>query len=644
LRRILLGMAAGLVAGPVVGLADAVYVLTAGPPSDYFALVYAVLLYGLAGLTLGVGVGVLLLLLSWVARDWCDPPRCYTVAFVLVATTLAGAVASQEIDRLVYLDQGLPRQAQFLLGGALLLLAAFGMWMGLILLTRTPFKIVLRRRGTMALFGVMTLLSGVFSFSPVAGGDPAGWISPQRQLNPELVEAPNVLLVVVDSLRPDHLGAYGSAAAQTPSLDSLAAQGVLFEQAVAQSNWSRASFTSLLSAQLPSAHGIVDRRDRLDEAVPTIQSVLQEHGMVTGALLNHPDLVRLYGLQRGFDWSPYLAPRFPLLASQSASRLGLYRMVRRFRARHTPVVPGIEEYYQPATAVLDEARQFMEANHDRHWFLVAHLMEPHPPLLRDGPEGSMTVWQGGGPPPPGQEQVARDAYAEAVTRVDAEVGSLLGWLEDNGLDERTLVVVTGSHGIALGERDSWGSGGSLFDEVIRVPLIIRLPDRTLAGTRVPFQVRHIDVAVTIAHEVGATVPERWQGADLIEPGVLQDPVGEDDASGVAGAWERAAASRVAVSESGVIGQVSVALRTEGWKLLRTGRRDPHAPAWLRLYEVGRDPGETVDLAEREVGVRERLERVMMEQITQAQHLREGIGTGALDLETSERLEALGYRD
>ena len=642
MHRILLGMAAGLVAGPMVGLADAVYVLTSGPPSDYLALIYAVLLYAVAGAGLGFGAGVLLLLLSLVADKWCDPPRCYTLAFVLVATILAGAVAGQELNRVLYLDQGLPREAQLLLGAALLVLAGFGMWIGIILLTRTPFKIALRRRGTLALFGVLALLSGVFSFSPVAGGDPAGWISPQRTINPQLAEAPNVLLIVVDSLRPDHIGAYGSVHAQTPAIDALASQGILFEQVVAQSNWSRAAFASLLSAQLPSAHGVVDRRDKLEDSVHTLQEVLQDHGMVTAALVNHPDLVRRYGLQEGFDWYPYLAPRFPLLASQSASRLGLYRAMRRFRARRTPVVPSIEEYYQPAAAVLDEARQFIAVNTDQRWFLLTHLMEPHPPLLRDGPEGSETLWTAGGPPPKAQQDAALEAYASAVTSADTQIGLLMQWLAEQGLDQQTLVVLTSSHGIALGERDRWGTGSSLHDELLRVPLIVRFPNGRLAGVRVPYQVRHMDIPVTIANEVGATVPERWQGADLVDDELLAAAPSDPDWLSAVSVWERSEASRVAISESGVIGRVSVALRTEGWKLLRTGRRDPHAPAKLRLYQVSRDPGETVDLAEREVAVRERLERLMMEQLTQAEHLREGINTTDIDIETSERIEALGY--
>jgi len=623
-------------------MADAVYVLTSGPPADYFALIYAVLLYAGAGLVLGAGAGVLLLLLALVAKDYCDPPRCYTLAFVLVAVVLAGAIAAFEVDRVFFLDQGLPRGTQLLIGAGLVVLAAVGLWLGPILLTRTPFKIVLRRRGTVALYCVMALLSAVFSFSPVAGGDPAGWISPQRELLRDLAAPPNVLIILVDSLRPDHIGAYGAASASTPAMDALARDGVLFDQAIAQSNWTRAAVASMLCAQLPSAHGVVDRRDRLAGSVPTLQEIVRDRGMVTGALFNHPDLVRRFGLQQGFDWYPYLAPRFPMFASQSASRLGLYRVARRFRARRTNVVPGIEEYYQPAHVVLDEARLFMDANRDRRWFLMAHLMEPHPPMLQDTGTGTVTLWEGGRPPARDDRGAAREAYAAAVSEVDAHIGQLLAWLDEEGLAEDTIVVLTSPHGIALGERDRWGNGGTLHDELLRVPLIVKLPDGQLAGSRVPYQVRHMDLAVTLAHEIDAVVPETWQGADLIDDELLTMSGGDADWLSAVSAWERSPASRAALSESGMINRLDVALRAEGWKLLRSGRRDPHAPATLRLYRVSQDPGETVDLAEREVAVRERLERLMMEQLTQAQHIREGIGQGELGDETEERLEALGY--
>lgn len=643
MRRILLGMAAGLMAGPLVGLADAVYVLTAAAPPDYLALIYGVLLYAIAGAALGTVAGLGLQLLAWLRPTWVSPPFCYTVAFLGVWATLATAVAYQEVDRLLFLDQGIPRSTQALILGGVLGAVALGMWLGPILLTRTPFKIVLAQRGTLAFFGVTVLLSAVFSFSPVAGGDPAGWISPLRESTPELDASPNVLLVVVDSLRPDRLEPYGSAVVETPTINGLAARGVLFEQAIAQSNWCRGSVASLFSAQLPTAHGVVDRRDELADSVQTVAEVLQEHGYVTGALFNHPDLVEGSGMHQGFDWHPYLAPRFPLWASQSASRLGLYRVVRRFRARHAPVTPGIEEFHLPASVVFDQARHFVAVNRDRPWFLVTHLMEPHPPLLHEGVEGSVTVWAAGTPPGDDDKVQALDAYHQAVRKADAELGTFLRWLETEGLTDRTLVVLTSSHGIALGERERWGTGGTLHDEMIHVPLILALPSGELGGEVVPYQVRQMDIPATIVHEVGAVVPESWQGMDLLAKEAQVASEASSAAEGEVGAvWADNPASRPAMAEAGRVGQVSVALRSGGWKLLRTGRRDPHAPARHELYQVWQDPGESVELGEREKSMLERLERQMMAQLQESLFVREAAEVAPPDATATERMRSLGY--
>ncbi len=642
-RWILLGTAAGLMSGPLVGLADAVYVLTAVAPPDYLALIYGVLLYALAGAALGTLAGGGLAVAAYLRPSLLSASLGYTTAFLGVWATLAGAVAYQEVDRLFYLDQGIPGRTQALILGIILVVVLSGLWIGPILLTRTPFKIILAKRGTLAFFGVLVLLSAVFSFSPVAGGDPAGWISPLREENPELRESPNVLLVVVDSLRPDHLGAYGSAAVDTPSLNQLAMRGLVFEQAIAQSNWCRGSMASLFSAQVPSAHGVVDRRDKLDESVTTLAEVLQESGYVTGALLNHPDLVAGTGMNQGFDWHPYLAPRFPLWASQSASRLGLYRVVRRIRARYAPVTPGIEEYYLPSEVVFDQARHFVSVNRERPWFLVAHLMETHPPMLLDTTEGSSTIWAAGAPPSADAKQLATGAYQQSVRKADSSIGAFLRWLAIEGMEDNTLVVVTSTHGIALGERERWGTGGSLHDELIHIPLIVGLPSGKLAGAVLPHQVRQMDVAVTILHEVGATVPEAWQGNDLVGDVVLAVAGGgPTQLDAEEGDWSVNPASRAALAEAGRVGQVSVALRTDGWKLLRTGRRDPHAPARLELFQLRQDPGESVELGAREKAVLERLERQMMSRLQESRSIREGVGVAPPDEKASERMRSLGY--
>jgi arylsulfatase A-like enzyme len=603
MRRLYLGMAAGLVAGPFVGLADAVYVLTSGPPTDYLALLYAVVLYALVGWVLGTVGGLALALTALAAPGWTAPHRCYTVVFSAVVAGLGAAVAAQEVDRVVFLDQGLPGSVRASIACAAVAVLLAGAWLGPILLTQTPFKILLRLRGTAAAIAVMVTLSAVFSFAPVAGGDPAGWISPERPQDEALAAGPNLLLVLVDALRPDHVGAFGAPEGATPHLDELAARGIVFEQAIAQANWTRGSVASLLCGQVPTANGVLDRRDVLDDDLETLAERLQARGLVTGALFDHPDLVRRAGVDQGYDWAPHLAPRFPLLASESASRLGLYRVVRRLRARYAGVTPGIEEFYQPVPLVLDRAREFVEANRARRWFLTVHLMDTQPPLQREGSEGSRMVWEGGGPPPAGAEEEARLAYREAVTRVDSALGAFFTWLDEQGLGGETLVVLTAPQGIALGEHGTWGTGASLFDEQVRVPLIVALPGGERAGTRIADQVRLLDLAPTLARRLGAEVPAQWQGIDLL---------GDLPADGLE-----------AITEACDGPERVVALRASGWKLVGPAEPDPETPG--QLFRLATDPSETRESTTAEPSVRDRLARRLSSLLQDAHYLAEGRG-------------------
>jgi len=329
--------------------------------------------------------------------------------------------------------------------------------------------------------------------------------------------------------------------------------------------------------------------------------------MATGALFDHPDLMRRSGVLQGYDWAPYLAPRFPLLASESASHLGLYRVVRRVRARRFGVTPGIEEYYQPAHLVLDRAREFVEANRDQRWFLTVHLMDPQPPLQREGPTGTRTVWEGGAAPAPGEEDEARLAYQEAVGRVDQALGDLFAWLDEQGLGGDTLVVLTAPQGIALGERGDWGTGASLHDEQVHVPLIVALPDGARAGARVAAQVRLLDLAPTLARHLGAEVPVTWQGADLL---------GELPEAGIE-----------ALSEADGGPRRAVALREGGWKLV--GMADPDMTVPPRLYHLATDTGEARDVASGAPTERERLARRLSELLQEAHYLAEGRGVPAV---------------
>ncbi len=662
-RRISIGVSAGLVAGPVVGLLEAVYVLSSGRPSEYTALVYAALLYAMAGLAIGLACGICLVLLAALWKG-LDEPRGYTLSFLGTFCLLGHAILRSAVQEALFQGEGISGQASAVILMVLAVVVGLGLWLGPIVLTRTPFKIVLRPRGTAALYGVLLLMSLVFGFSPVEGGAPAGTIRPHRIQDRSLFVRPDIMLVMVDSLRADQLGAHAAASAgrgpsNTPALDALAADGVLFEQVIAQAASSKSATASLLTSLLPSVHATAGHGALLPQDLITLPEVLQDMGTITGGLPGWRGITRAFNFQQGFDWYPFMAPSYQLLAGQSSSRLGLYKLLCDWRRTRGLGGGHAEHQYRPAEEVLGHARQFIEANQQRHWFLFLHLMEAHEPWFRGSDQGRVPDPRGGDE---AAAQLARSAYADEVRLADEQLGRFLDWLREQGQYDETVIFLTANHGAELGERDAWGSGVSLREASLHVPLIVKLPRQLHAGSRVPWQVRQIDIPATIVSLAGAHAPDVWQGKDLFDA-AWNSRVGRSGGGGGGGAinseghtlphfylagitedlsWQEHPASRVALAEEEHGGQRLIALRHAGWKLvqaLRPGERGRTA-----LYNLGQDPAEERDLAGQGLRAQGELSELLKGTLLQSVKQRPGNSAGAMDDATAERLRALGYLD
>ena len=381
IRRVLLGVAAGLLGGTAIGLLEALFLLgVAASPGDYVALFFAVMLYGAIGAGVGLTLGVALAL-AGLLLDWLDDALVYTLAFVGTYEFVGVLVTRAVVDRWVFAEQGLDGTARAVVLGCFASAGVVGLWLVPIFLTRTPFKILLKARGTVALYGAIALLSAVFSFAP-ARVSPEGTMSPERPLGAP-AGAPNVVIFVVESLRADALGVYGASVDATPNLDALAKSGVIFEAAFAHAGWTRPSVASLLTSMVPTSHTTTGLVSALPEEVDSLAEVLAQEGYVTGGLPGSPHLTRSFNFHQGFDYFRFMAPDFLLGATESASQLALYQWLRTAHATVTGEARRIEDYYQPADVVLERARAFVEAQPEgQPWLLVVHLMEPHEPWFR----------------------------------------------------------------------------------------------------------------------------------------------------------------------------------------------------------------------------------------------------------------------
>lgn len=622
----------GLLGGVAVGLTETAWVVASTAPSEYQALVYAAVLYGLVGAGLGVGVGLALLLLRplgvpGAGRTWC-------LSFFVILTGLGSFIGERVLDRARYAEQGVPDAVMAWLILGLLLLSLFGVWIGTNLLTKTPLKVLPGRKGTLAAWGGIVGLSFLFSRAPPPGARRV--MAPHHPQTALLQAKPDVYVLLVDTLRADALGVYGAQDAASPRIDAFAAEAVVFDQAISAASWTRASVASIVTASLPSQHGCRGKDAMLPPSVETLAEVLQHNGFATGGLPDNPNISGTFGFDQGFDWYPY-APRYPLWARESTYGLSLYGALRLAWARVTPE-RRVEDYYLPAETQVDRALDWIQAQRgDRH-FLFVHLMEPHDPYFSHPYDGEAVGRADTPDPPPGQAAHLRALYADEVRHLDTELGRFFDRLAADGRYDDALIVLAADHGEEFQEHGGWWHGVTAYDEMVHVPLIIKLPGNRAGGTRVPWQVRTIDIAPTVTDLVGVDIGADWvgesvfvddfdaqlarmrppvppvlegtapEGAEAPEEGIwevpeegdaedLEEPV--EDGPFVPPTWADHPASRTAVVEQELDGYLLQALRVEGKKcieVLRAPTPDPRSLPATACFDLLVDPGEQHDLS------------------------------------------------
>jgi len=285
----------------------------------------------------------------------------------------------------------------------------------------------------------------------------------------------DVLLVSIDTLRADALGAYGRADAGTPWIDRLAREGVLFERAYAHNVVTLPSHTNLLAGRLPLEHGVRDNSGfRVPQDLPTLATLLKQRGYRTGAFVSAFVLDSRFGLDRGFDVYD--------------DRLG------GAETRHVFLVAE-----RPGTATVEAARRWLAETDGRPSFAFVHLYEPHFPHAA---------------PEPFAARFAGAPYQGEVAASDAALEPLLRPLLEAGRDGRTLVVLTSDHGEALGEHGEDTHGIFAYEATLRVPLILHAP-RLFDPKRVSARARHVDVLPSVLDALGVEPPAGLPGRSLL---------------------------------------------------------------------------------------------------------------------------------
>jgi arylsulfatase A-like enzyme len=337
---------------------------------------------------------------------------------------------------------------------------------------------------------------------PLPAGMLLGVADPTVHSLDDYGKARGVLLVSIDTLRRDHVGAYGYARPTTPRLDALAREGLLADDAVSTSSWTLPAHVSLLTSLDPGAHGGVDMEHGFDGRVPTLAEALRQAGFATQAVSSHLYVSAVYGLDRGFDHLDFHQDR-------------------------------------KATDVADRAVDLLDRHGDRPFFLFLHFYDPHwhydPPaatraMFERPYRGDVTgLWQDFSKRErvsPADVDHLLDLYDGEIRYADDEVGRVLDHLKARGLDRSTLVVVTSDHGEEFQEHGSWEHQKTLYEEVVRIPLVVHGPG--VPARREPAQVSLLDVAPTVLAWAGLPAWPHAAGRSLLTSPGAREAYGETD--------------------------------------------------------------------------------------------------------------------
>ncbi|MCC7354077.1 MAG: sulfatase, partial [Anaerolineae bacterium] len=336
--------------------------------------------------------------------------------------------------------------------------------------------------------------------------------------------SPNILVIVVDTLRADHLSAYGYARLTSPNLDRLAGQGVLFENAFSTSSWTKPSHASLLTGRYPHEHR-ADAAWPLDGRYPTIGEALQTLGYRTGAFsANYDTFNQISGLGRGFQHFEDFFRSVPNMAVHT-----LYGRVAEYYVLHRALGLEYRVDRSRAAGINRSVLRWLDQDRGKPFFAFLNYFDSHAPYIPPQPYRSKfsPVREPGGqintdwgmdhiyvPMTPEQLQGEVDAYDGGIAYVDAQIGQLLSALQERDLADKTLVVITSDHGESFGEHGLLEHNNSLYREVIHVPLIFWWPGHVPAGTRLDQIVTNAALPATLLDLAPGEEPTLFPGPSL----------------------------------------------------------------------------------------------------------------------------------
>jgi len=597
------GIAAGLIAGALTGLVEAGWLVShAAGLKEAVAFWWGPLVYGLCFAGVGLGVAGALAFLALLRDRFAGAKLVFGIC---LGASLA--VATVIIGRFRYFQDVLGEQPLSTTENVTLLAIAAGLFVAGFLIgwIALAFARGSLKTGIAAGAGayiVLVLLGVIFSATRVPVAKALDHVPAQQ------TTGPNIILIAVDTLRADYLKIYDPAAkANTPTIDALRADSVLYQKCIAQSSWTKASFATIFSGQYPETHTAMMKSSVLPDSVTTFPELLRESGYYTQGFCNNPNIAATYNYDQGFVDYTYLSPRYLFGAQQSAEKMTLYKVLRQVYAKVTGKLPllknriNVHDFYQPGDVVTQRGLEWLDSAArptESPFFLFMHYMDPHDPYMDHTQPGVgyARVRLGSKIDPATMKETLQNAYTGEIEFTDQQLGTLVAGLKERGLYDNSIIVFTSDHGEEFHEHGGWWHGLSLYDEQIAVPLMFKLPQNLMAGNTSTYLGRHVDIGPTVL-QFAQTDPTRIAEAKM---------QGEPLFMSTGASTLIDAAQGHVYSHLNFEGYELRSIRTPEYKVIHSNENDRYKP--VEVYNVAQDPDEQNNLAgsgdpnEQELGV------------------------------------------
>ncbi|KPJ58763.1 MAG: hypothetical protein AMJ42_02670 [Deltaproteobacteria bacterium DG_8] len=443
---------------------------------------------------------------------------------------------------------------------------------------------------------------------------------------------PNIIFILIDTLRPDHLGCYGYLRNTSSQIDSLANHGIVFKNTISQSPWTKPSIASLFTSTLPSTHGVTwrGRNKTLPKSMLTLAEVLKQNGYKTVAFSDNPHITKCNGFDQGFD----------------------------------TFIENYDWLKGNAEPLTNKVLNWFRENYQKKYFIYIHYLDPHDPYNAPGIyhdiflnkkviDVSNTVKRGNTYVLNGEYHLDRrmkeklksisnpdyplptplhiskkelnyliDLYDGEIRYVDYQVGRIISVLKELKIYDKTTIIISSDHGEEFLEHGMFRHGYHLYDEIIKVPLIIISPHFNKTPLKIETPVNLIDLMPTVLDLLGIPSTSGMKGKSLI-PLINQDERVES----------------LSISETSWKGSSAQTLRLANWKYINDIRNER-----TELFNLGEDSGERNNLHLKESKRAKKLSCLLSDIISKAYHVTEKSKGKDTQLENKqlEKLKSLGY--